>query len=437
MIPGYLILSILFLAVSCIKDRTPLDRAEQLARESLKIIRLEEQAHARGIALEGEVKLADSLFAELVEKMDQSNLRTFLETDSGPDRERIVSFLDTSGRLKAPENVNDPAGAIISVLQKAPERGEKTEYLMDGYGAAFLLNMEGRRDLRLRLEIISFIQALGCPVTFRDLGLASVDSLRLKVMAEKAAEKSSKQPYDSGPFDFYLAMTRLNWLGSRFGRQMDGNDLAAMVMSTGEFQQILPALENMKPVRIGFFGDSNTDNRHWSSPAHFPNIVQAVFAKVNPSVTVFNAGRGGDDSGEGLARMDSTVIEQKPDICFILFGGNDCAHWGRPNPSVPPGQFHRNMIEIVIRLRKVSCRPVLMPYPIVPELTEADLEVLKALNLELAAVRDSLNTEWLDLATEVNKGDVRRFFAVDRIHLSPEAHLFIAGKILEFLSRIR
>ena len=212
MIPGYLILIILFLAASCIKDRTPLDRAEQLARESLKIIRLEEQAHARGVALEGEAKLADSLFAELVEKMDQSNLRTFLETDSGPDRERIVSFLDASGRLKAPENVNDPAGAIISVLQKAPERGERTEYLMDGYGAAFLLNMEGRRDLRLRLEIISFIQALGCPVTFRDLGLASVDSLRLKAMAEKAAEKSSGQPYDSGPFEFYLTMTRLNWL---------------------------------------------------------------------------------------------------------------------------------------------------------------------------------------------------------------------------------
>ena len=50
--------------------------------------------------------------------------------------------------------------------------------------------------------------------------------------------------------------------------------------------------------------------------------------------------------------MDEDLIAHKPDITFVLLGGNDAQHWGKPNPAVTPEQFRINMTEIVRRIRE-------------------------------------------------------------------------------------
>ncbi len=434
-IAGLSLITALLAFSSCSCEESPRNRAQALARESLKIARLEQQAVACGLALESKARIADSLFMQMVRKIDQSQIREFVQTGGGQGREAVEAFLEACRPLDFPASGEDPAEAIISGLKEAPESKDLDWDLMQAYGAAFLLVLEGRRELVLRIEISSFLLGLGCPVTFADLGLSSKDSSRLQELAAQAAELTGMQPFGTEPFDFFITMQRLNDVASRFGRREDANSMAAGLLQNEEVKHLLPGLREMEPAYIGFLGDSQMDNRHWSSPAHYPNILAAVFEQVNPGVKIFNAGVGGDDSGEGLARIERDVISREPDICFVSFGGNDCAHWGRDHPTLSPEQFHENIKEIVRRLDEISCRVVLMTYPMIPEFGEPEDRVLAEMNEKLAQVRDVMHTGWLDPGGLIDSGNPRRLFAVDMIHFSPEGHLLIAAKILEYLSR--
>ncbi|MBN2288074.1 MAG: SGNH/GDSL hydrolase family protein [Candidatus Glassbacteria bacterium] len=432
----YFIPALLVLAVSASTAPAGPERTERLARECLKTVRLEQRAQAGGGPLEEGLRAADSLLVLAARSLDPGCVRRYVQTGEGPCREPVEAFLQASGSLRAPLTDSDPAAAVASVLRGTPGCGELSGALLEGYGAAFQVVLEGRRELGLRLDLVSFLMAAGCPATLQDLGLSREDTLGLKALAAEAAARTAGQGYGTGPSDFYITMVRLDDIGGRFGRQQDENTLTGRLTGREEIKEMLPRLQGLKPMTVGFLGDSQMDNRHWSSAAHFPNIIAEVFRRVNPAVTVFNAGVGGDDSGEGLARLDRQVLAREPDICFVMFGGNDCAHWGGPEPSVSPGQYRRNLAEIAGRLEKASCRPVLMSYPQIPEFTEADHRALSRMNGHLAAIRDSLSTGWLDTGTLIDRGDPRRLFAVDGIHLSPEAHLMVAGKVLEYLGRL-
>ena len=430
----FILIAGLAVIASCTLQQTPLSRAQALAGESLKIVRIEQQAVACGLSLEGETKLADSLFVQMVRKIDQSQIREYVQTGGGQGKQGIESFLASCRELDTPAKGEDPAEAIISVLKDAPESRSLDRDLMKAYGAAYLLVMEGRRELGLRIEVSGFLLGLGCPVTLTELGLAGADSSRLKELAAQAASRTGMQPFSTQPFDFLITMQNLSDVASRFGRRDDAGSMAAGLLHDEQVKLLLPELREMEPAVVGFLGDSQMDNRHWSSPAHYPNILAAIFGQVNPGIVVFNAGVGGDDSGEGLARIEQDVTAREPDICFVMFGGNDCAHWGRDHPSVSPEQFEENIREIVRCLESISCRVVLMSYPMIPEFGEPEHRVLAAMNGKLAGLRDEMHTDWLDLGTLIDSGDHRRLFAVDRIHFSPETHRLISRKILEYLS---
>ena len=113
---------------------------------------------------------------------------------------------------------------------------------------------------------------------------------------------------------------------------------------------------------------------------------------------VINAGKGGDDSGESLARMDEDLIDKRPGIGFVMLGGNDSRHWGRPEPAVTPEQYFENMTEIVTKLRDAGSRVVILSYPRSGEISGADLEVFLAIREQMKALRDSLGTGWIDIA---------------------------------------
>jgi lysophospholipase L1-like esterase len=429
-----LILCALVLAAACGRMASPGGRAGKLAGETLKMIRIEQQSRVSGIPLERGTFRADTLFHQ-VRKSGADCIRAYLEADSGACRAEIKAFLKASSPLKAIDTKSDPAAAIISVLRKQPELTEKSRSLLDGYGAALQVNMDEKLPIGERLGLLEFVRSLGCPVTYRDLGLAGADTIRFQAMASEAAGLCTTQPFGTTAFNFYIAMTRLNDVGSRFGRQIDQNGMAEVVLRAEWLKALLPSLESLRPMRLGFLGDSQTDNAHWSSPAHYPNILEAVFQKVNPGMTVINAGKGGDDSGEALARLDADLAAKQPTISFVLLGGNDCAYWGRSNPSVSPEQFKANMAEIATRLKAAGSRVVLMSYPMIPAFSDAERSTLQVMNRNLATVRDSLGTQWIDLGTLIDRGDPRRLFAADGIHLCPEAHFLITRAVLEYLTQ--
>ncbi len=432
-IRGYL-LSVLVLVCACGGAKADKrDRARELGRAVLTVTRHEMKAAMEGAALEGGALLADSLLTRL-ERTGGGCLRAWVDSGSGECLAQIDSLLALTGG-KGPEQLAaDPAAVVIEVLRDAPEVTDAARPLLEGYAAVLMQNMDEAREISTRLRPIDLLQAAGIPVTYRDLGLAGSDTLRLMALAEAMAARGPKATFGVTAFDFFIAMRRLDDVGSRFSGQKNAGDLAAMVMAGPGFDSLRPSLAALPPATIAFFGDSQTDNRHWSSPAHYPNVIQAVFDSVNPAIRVVNAGIGGNDSREGLARIQADVLDKSPNICFVLFGGNDCMFWGRDHSTVSPEQFRRNVSEIATRLKAVGCRVVLMSYPLIPSANEAEQATLVQMNAGLAAARDSLGAEWLDLAGIFSQHEPRRMFAPDMIHYSPEAHLLLARQVLEYLA---
>jgi len=431
--PGVLVL-VLVLTACGGGEVQPRSRAQNLGQAALKLMRLEMKAAAERKALEGEPLLADSLL-ERLERLDGGCVRVWVDSGGGECSAAIDSLLELTDRseLQQPDSL-DAAAAVVEVLRDAPEVTDMARPLLEGYAATLMLNMDESREIASRLRPIELMLAAGIPVTYRDLGLAGADTLRLMELAAKMSALCGAQPFGTTPFDFFIAMRRLDDVGSRFSRQKDAGYLAAQVMAGPGFDSLRPKLAALPAATIAFFGDSQTDNRHWSSPAHYPNVIQAVCDSVNPSLKVVNAGIGGDDSREGLERIQADVLDKAPNVCFVLFGGNDAMFWGRDHSTVSPEQYRRNIAEIATRLKAIGCRVVLMTYPTIPSMQPPEAAVLAQMNQGLAAVRDSLGVEWLDTAALFAQHEPRRLFAPDMIHFCPEAHLLLARRILEYLA---
>ncbi len=427
-----IILTGLIITVSCSSQKPGQERASALAAASLKMVRLEQQTLARGTDPASALGKAEGLFMKAV-KLKPQTVRDYVKTGMGSGKDLMESFLETVYGLDAAQSEDDPAAAVMGVFSEAPETKGRSRGLIAGYAAAFQMSMELERDGTLMQDFIPFLLALGCPMTFHDLGLERADRARLEQLAALASGRTGKRNYDTGPFDYFITMVKLDSWSSKFSGQVTADTLAARLMSTPEFKELIPRLKNLPAARLGFLGDSNMDRIHWSTQAPFPDIIAAVFRKLNPKVTVTNAGKGGDDSGEALARIDEDLIAKSPGISFVMLGGNDCRHWGRPNPAVTPEQYRKNITEITRRLRQSGSRVVLLSYPRCPSLSGADLEVFQGINRELKAASGSLETGWIESGAVIAAQDQQEVYAVDSIHLSPEGHLLVAKNILTYL----
>lgn len=109
------------------------------------------------------------------------------------------------------------------------------------------------------------------------------------------------------------------------------------------------------PKKIVFFGDSVTEGCFELYPASYgfdtvrrpekayPSLVtESLKRKYGENVVAINAGRSGDNAKRGLARVETDVLSQKPDVVTVAFGLNDIFR---------PAEFEKNYEEI---LRKIS-----------------------------------------------------------------------------------
>lgn len=112
------------------------------------------------------------------------------------------------------------------------------------------------------------------------------------------------------------------------------------------------------PVTICFLGDSITQGCFelgvCDLNAVYHNQLRMLLAEKYPSlpVNIINAGRGGDNTQEALARLDRDVISHYPDIVVIYLGTNDV--WGTTDG------FQEGMTAIIERLLTEGCYIVLM-----------------------------------------------------------------------------
>ena len=104
-----------------------------------------------------------------------------------------------------------------------------------------------------------------------------------------------------------------------------------------------------KPLVV-CFGDSMT-------AAGYPAVIEK-----NLGLNVINAGIGGQSTVMGLERMQSDVLDYRPNVVVILFGGND-SRLAEPEIHVPLEQYVVNLVTMVEACQKIRSQVVFCTIP--------------------------------------------------------------------------
>jgi lysophospholipase L1-like esterase len=118
-----------------------------------------------------------------------------------------------------------------------------------------------------------------------------------------------------------------------------------------------------KPGGIVMFGDSTTAPR--GAVKVYAQRVETALQNIGSSLTVHNAGVGGNTTTAALKRLQSDVLAYKPRIVVMQFGINDSAVdvWRKPpatQPRVSLETFLANYRAMIAAARKQGAKVILM-----------------------------------------------------------------------------
>src|SRR5499426_2098659 len=95
--------------------------------------------------------------------------------------------------------------------------------------------------------------------------------------------------------------------------------------SMGSLPHVASKLVAGQPVTIIAFGSSSTQGFGSTSPEFtYPNRLAAQLKRQYPSadIAVLNRGKGGEDAAEMMRRLQTEVIDMKPDLVIWQVGTN-------------------------------------------------------------------------------------------------------------------
>ena len=118
-----------------------------------------------------------------------------------------------------------------------------------------------------------------------------------------------------------------------------------------------------KPGGILMFGDSTTAPR--GSLKVYATLVETALQSIGSSLSVHNAGIGGNTTRDALKRLQSDVLQYQPRLVVMQFGINDsCVDvWKNPPataPRVPLAEYLANMRRIIAAAQEAKAKVILM-----------------------------------------------------------------------------
>ncbi|MGE9290303.1 MAG: SGNH/GDSL hydrolase family protein, partial [Puniceicoccales bacterium] len=178
--------------------------------------------------------------------------------------------------------------------------------------------------------------------------------------------------------------------------------------------------------------------------------TQWIHAADFSDLQLYNAGRGGNNTRQGLARFDQDVLEVHPDTVIIFFGMNDAINSGA---SIPLDAFEQNLTEMVTRSKANGITPYLVTVHSVIEEPlyqrhSQKLEsfylargganaIIESYNPVIRKVAQETDTRLIDFSKAAkdhlrNSPDVP-LVVPDGVHLSPSGKKLLADTIAPYL----
>jgi lysophospholipase L1-like esterase len=137
--------------------------------------------------------------------------------------------------------------------------------------------------------------------------------------------------------------------------------------SMGSLPHVAGKLASGQPVLIVAFGSSSTAGYGASSPEfNYPNRLAAQLRRHYPGadITVLNRGKGGEDAPEMTKRLQSEVIDAKPDLVIWQVGTNAVIR------NLDPAETAKMVEEGVARIQAAGADVVLVDPQYSPRVTE-------------------------------------------------------------------
>jgi lysophospholipase L1-like esterase len=154
----------------------------------------------------------------------------------------------------------------------------------------------------------------------------------------------------------------------------------------GSLPHVAGKLAAGKPVVIVAFGSSSTTGFGTTSPEfNYPNRLAAQLRRQYPTVdiTVINSGHGGDDAPEMMQRLQTSVLDMKPDLVIWQVGTNAVLR------NLDPAETARLVGEGIAQIQAAGADVVLVDpqySPKVYERAESASQMVKLLG-KVAAIR--------------------------------------------------
>ena len=137
--------------------------------------------------------------------------------------------------------------------------------------------------------------------------------------------------------------------------------------SVGSLPRVAHKLAAGEPVVIVAFGSSSTAGYGTSAPEFtYPNRLAAQLHRKYPTadITVINRGRGGEDAPEMMKRLQSEVIDTKPDLVIWQVGTNAVLR------NLDPGATAQMVQDGVARIQAAGADVVLVDLQYSPRVNE-------------------------------------------------------------------
>jgi lysophospholipase L1-like esterase len=134
----------------------------------------------------------------------------------------------------------------------------------------------------------------------------------------------------------------------------------------GSLPHVAQRLIAGEPVMIVAFGSSSTQGHGVTSPEFtYPNRLAAQLRRQYPgaSIIVLNRGKGGEDAPEMMRRLQSQVIDMKPDLVIWQVGTNAVLR------NVDPVEIARSVEEGVAQIQAAGSDVVLVDLQYSPAVT--------------------------------------------------------------------
>ena len=139
------------------------------------------------------------------------------------------------------------------------------------------------------------------------------------------------------------------------------------VKSMGSLPHVAGKLAAGEPVLIVAFGSSSTQGYGTSSPEFtYPNRLAAQLHRQYPGadITVVNRGVGGEDAPEMMKRLQTAVLDTKPDLVIWQVGTNAVLR------NLDPAETAKLVEEGVARIQAAGADLVLVDPQYSPRVTE-------------------------------------------------------------------